>query len=229
MRGHPDLWLQIMLDGARSAPRQVPREPQTVRLQLMGIAPIVTAWAQAGYQSFAEVTPADITTAVQSQTGARRQFAETGLKSLFKILKGRKLVFTNPTRGMKTTAVGANRPLALDSAVIRGELNSPNPIIALAVALVAFHALTGKQIRQLRLTDIVDGRLILDDRDIPLAAPVRTRLAAWLDHRNLGQQRKPVPADQPTHRTPAGPDRTPRAVEAHHPASAVAARGPHPA
>jgi hypothetical protein len=34
------------------------------------------------------------------------------------------------------------------------------------------------------LTDIVDGRLILDGREIPLAAPVRTRLAAWLDHRN---------------------------------------------
>jgi len=52
------------------------------------------------------------------------------------------------------------------------------------VALVAFHALTGKQVRELLLTDIVDGRLRLDGRDIPLAAPVRTRLAAWLDYRN---------------------------------------------
>lgn len=34
------------------------------------------------------------------------------------------------------------------------------------------------------MTDIVDGRLHLDGRDIPLAAPVRTRLAAWLDRRN---------------------------------------------
>jgi hypothetical protein len=52
------------------------------------------------------------------------------------------------------------------------------------VALVAFHALTGKQVRELQLTDIVDGRLLLDGRDIPLAAPVRTRLTAWLDYRN---------------------------------------------
>ncbi|MDQ3157294.1 MAG: hypothetical protein M3Q98_11295 [Actinomycetota bacterium] len=57
-------------------------------------------------------------------------------------------------------------------------------MVALAVALVAFHALTGKQVRELRLTDIVDGRLILNGRDIPLAAPARTRLTAWLDHRN---------------------------------------------
>jgi hypothetical protein len=62
--------------------------------------------------------------------------------------------------------------------------NSPNPVVALAVALIAFHALTGKQIRELRLTDIVDGRLRIGNRDLPLAAPVRTRLAAWLDHRN---------------------------------------------
>src|SRR3546814_15620470 len=63
-------------------------------------------------------------------------------------------------------------------------MDSPNPDGALAVTLVAFHGLTGRQVREQQLTDIVDGRLHLDGRDIPLAAPVRTRLAAWLDHRN---------------------------------------------
>ena len=57
-------------------------------------------------------------------------------------------------------------------------------MVALAVALVAFHALTGQQVRDLQLTDIRDGHLVLADRDIPLARPVRTRLAAWLDRRN---------------------------------------------
>lgn len=184
MREHLELWLRVMVDGARTAPRQVPRDPQTVWLHIMGIAPIATAWTEAGYLSFVEVTPADIAAALESEQGARRHFTELGLKSLFKVLKGRKLVFASPTRGMKMTPVAGNLPLALDSAVIRDELNSPNPVIALAVALVAFHALTSKQIRELRLTDVVDGRLILDGRDIPLAAPVRTRLTAWLDHRN---------------------------------------------
>lgn len=78
-----------------------------------------------------------------------------------------------------------NRPEGpLDPALIRAKLDSPNPAVALAVALVAFHGLTGKQVRELRLTEIVDGRLHLDGRDIPLAAPVRSRLRAWLDHRN---------------------------------------------
>ena len=64
-------------------------------------------------------------------------------------------------------------PLPLDTTAIRQALDSPDPAVALAVALVAFHA----------LTDIVDGRLFLDSRDIPLAGPVKVRLAAWLDHR----------------------------------------------
>lgn len=53
----------------------------------------------------------------------------------------------------------------------------------MSVALVAFHALTSRQVRELLLTDIVDGRLHVDGRVIPLAEPVWPRLAAWLDHR----------------------------------------------
>jgi hypothetical protein len=77
---------------------------------------------------------------------------------------------------MKASPKGSTIPLAPDAAVIRGELNSPNPVVALSVALVAFHALTKKQLSELRLTDISDGHLVLGNRDIPLAGPVRT---AW--------------------------------------------------
>ena len=38
-------------------------------------------------------------------------------------------------------------------------------------------------VADLQLTDIVDGRLTLSGRVIPLAGPARVRLAAWLDHR----------------------------------------------
>jgi hypothetical protein len=183
MRQHLELWLQIMLGGSRHAPRQLPRDPATVEVHIRGIAPIVQAWAETGYQSFAELTHADVVAALPAKQ-TDRHFAELGLKSLFKVLKGRKLVFTNPTRGLKPTPVATNIPLAVDPALIRAELNSANPATALAVALVAFHALSLNQLRHLLLTDIVDGRLRVGKRDIPLAAPARTRLAAWLDHRN---------------------------------------------
>lgn len=186
MERHLRLWLQVMLGGSRHSPRQVPRDPATVELHIRGLAPVVQAWAEAGHQSFAEITKDDILTALAAlpRGTSHRHFAENGLKSLFKILKGRRLVFADPMRGIALTPVATNIPLPLDTALIRAELNNPNPAVALAVALVAFHALTGKQVRELRLTDIVDGRLRVGSRDIPLGAPVRTRLAAWLDHRN---------------------------------------------
>lgn len=184
MRLHLELWLQIMLGGSRQAPRQFPRDPATVELQIRGLAPVIQAWAEAGRQSFAEITQDDIVTALEPLPDTGRHFAENGLKSLFKILKGRRLVFTNPMKGLPVRPVATTIPLPLDTAVIRDGLDSQNPAVALAVALVAFHALSGKQVRELQLTDIVDGRLLLGERDIPLAAPVQTRLAAWLDYRS---------------------------------------------
>mgnify|MGYP001088851526 CR=1 FL=1 len=186
MREHLRLWLQIMLGGSRQAPRQIPRDPATVRLHILGLAPVVQTWAQAGRHSFAQITEDDVRDALAKlpEHSTRRHHAESGLKSLFKILKGRRLVFTNPMKSLPPTPVATNIPLPLDPALIRAELNSPQPVVALAVALVAFHALTGRQVRELLLTDIIDGRLHLAGRNIPLAAPVRTRLAAWLDHRN---------------------------------------------
>jgi len=183
MRTQLEVWLEVMLGGSSVAPRQRSRDPQTARLQIMGIAPIMRAWAAAGHESLAEITSDDVRVALLSQRGAHRNFAEGGLRSLFKVLKGRKLVFFNPTRGMPLTPVGHSVPLPLDTEAIRQALNSPDPAVALAVALVAFHALTSKELGQLKLTNIVDGRLNLGGRVIPLADPVRVRLAAWLDHR----------------------------------------------
>lgn len=164
----------------------------------MGIAPIIQTWADAGHQSLAEITSEQVRAALP-QNGARRNWAEYGLRSLFRVLKARKLIFANPTRGMRLTPVNATVPLPLDTQAIRDALNSPDPAVALAVALVAFHALTAKQLAGLKLTDVVDGRLGFDGRDIPLAGPVRVRLSAWLDHR----ARHGRAASTPTSSSPA--------------------------
>lgn len=177
-----ETWLQIMLEGSTTAPRRRPRDPATVRLHIMGIAPILHAWADAGHESLAEITTNDVLAALPP-SGARRNFADSGLRSLFAILKARKLVFVDPTRAVPSARVNATVPMPLDTGAIRDALDSPNRAVALAVALVAFHALSSKQLQQLKLTDIIDGRLHLDGRTIPLAGPVRVRLSAWLDYR----------------------------------------------
>jgi hypothetical protein len=134
MKAQLNVWLEVMLNGSHQAPRQRSRDPQTARIHIMGIAPIIAAWADAGHRSLAEITAAQVRAALPAG-GSRRNWAEYGLRSLLKVLKARKLIFANPTRGMRLTPVGATVPLPLDG------------------------------------------------RHIPLAGPVKVRLAAWLDHR----------------------------------------------
>ncbi|HEX2902417.1 MAG TPA: hypothetical protein VHO01_03080, partial [Jatrophihabitans sp.] len=75
MREHLELWLQVMLEGSRLAPRQVPRDPQTVRVQIMGLVTVVDAWVASGFQSFAQVTRSDIEHALQPLAPGRRHAA----------------------------------------------------------------------------------------------------------------------------------------------------------
>ena len=88
MKQQLEVWLQVMTKGATTAPRQRARDPQTVRVHLQGIAPIIQAWADAGHQSLAEITPEHVRQALPEK-GARRNLAEHGLRSLFKALKAR--------------------------------------------------------------------------------------------------------------------------------------------
>ena len=97
MREHLQLWLQIMLGGSRQAPRQLPREPETVEIQIQGLAPVVQAWVEAGRQSFAEISKDDIGRPRGPARGtSQRHFAENGLKSLFKT--SRAADSSSPTR-----------------------------------------------------------------------------------------------------------------------------------
>lgn len=176
------LWFDVMINGSTTSPRRKPRHRDTARLHIRALAPTVRVWAAQGHDSLASIERADIVAALPA-AGPRRHAADQGLRSLFGVLKGRKLVFVDPTRGVSYTGTNATVPLPLDAEAIRNALNSNDPAAALAVALVAFHALPSRHVRGLKLTDIIDGRLNLSGRVIPLAAPVLPRLAAWLDHR----------------------------------------------
>jgi len=177
------VWFDVMLNGSSRPPRRKPRDPETARLHIGAIAPTARHWAAAGIDSFAEIDR-DHILAVLPNGSARRHTLEQGLRSLFTVLKSQRLVFINPTRGLPATGTNATIPLPLDTDAIRTALTSTNPAAALAVALVAFHAIPSRHLRLIQLTDIVDARLNVAGRNIPLAPPVLPRLAAWLDQRN---------------------------------------------
>lgn len=106
------------------------------------------------------------------------------LRSTFKVLKGRKLVFTNPVAGIRVPAIERRQSLPAAPADTQQRLHSDDPAQAVLAALIAYHGLRPAELRALQLTDIRDGRIWLPDRTIPLADPARTRVTTWLDERN---------------------------------------------
>lgn len=175
-------WFSFLRDGSKTTPRAHPRSLGTVRHRIATTAPTLKAWSTAGHQSLREITREDIIDALDVAEDRRSKVLES-LRSLFRFLRARRLVFVNPTARMRSERVQPGQPMPVDLAQLRDAVNSSEPARAALAALVAFHALRSAQLRTLQLTDIRDGRIFLPDRIVVLAEPVRKRLAAWLSER----------------------------------------------
>ena len=133
--------------------------------------------------SLREITRHQVTAALPAG-GSPRALLGQALRSLFTVLKGRKMVFANPLSRIRTGRPDDNEPLPLDNlAILRQALGSDDPFRAALAALIGFHGLRSHELRGLYLTSIRDGRLHIGDRTILLAGPVRARVTAWLDYR----------------------------------------------
>lgn len=182
MRSEVELWFDVMRNGSPTPPRRRPRSEETIRVQLHWALPTLHAWAAGGHISLREISKDDVLDALPPSGNPRSQTGQ-GLKSLFRLLNARKVLFTDPTSRVKTGERAPTQPMPADVAALRTALNSPNPARAAVVALIAFHGVRAGQLQRLHLTDIRDGRLHLDGRVIVLAEPVRERLSIWLDER----------------------------------------------
>lgn len=182
MKDELHVWFHIMLHGSNTPPRRRPRDPHTIRAKLRWALPALHSWADAGLASLREVSRDDVLAALPS-SGAPRATMGGGLRSIFQILKARKVTFTDPTRGIRLDAIPSTQPLPLALDKLREALHSLDPLRAFVAALQAFHALEPRQLLHLQLTDVRDGRLRLNGRIIPLGQPVVERLTAFLDYR----------------------------------------------
>ena len=185
MTGELRTWFDVMKNGTRTPPRRRPRSAVSISLHMTWALPMLRQWAAAGHTSLREVTREHVLDTIPA-IGAERARALQGLRSIFGLLKQRKVVFLDPTTRIKVGELPASQPLPLDPeriAHVRGLLNADSPATALTVALIAFHGIRLGQLQRIKLTDIVDARISVDGRTFPLAAPVRERLATWLDHR----------------------------------------------
>jgi hypothetical protein len=191
MRVELRIWFDILRLGSTTPPRSRPRSDTTVRLRVRYAMPALRAWAADGHVSLREITRDHIQQALPDQ-GSDRSLVGQALRSLFRTLKARRMVFTNPTTHIHIGQPEARLPLPVPLTVLREALHADKPVRAVIAALIGFHALRNGQLRTLMLSDAHDGRLHLPDRTILLAPPARERLAAWLDHR---AQRWPATAN----------------------------------
>jgi integrase len=176
-------WFHVMLHGSPTPPRRPPRAETTIRVQLRWAMPALRSWTAAGHQSLREISREDVLAALPPSGNPRSTLGQ-GLRSIFTILKGKKVIFTNPIARVPTGRHETRYPLPARVAVLREALDSSSPARAVLAGLLAFHGLRTGELRGLQLTDTHDGRLHLDNRTIPLAGPVRVRVAAYLDYRN---------------------------------------------
>ena len=178
-------WVNVGTDhGRTNSPRRRPRSQTTIRLNIRWALPILRAWAASGHISLREISKEDIVDALPA-SGNPRSTAGQGLKSLFRVLKEHKVLFTDPTRRIKTGEHESRQPVPANLDTIRQALNSRNVAQAAVVALIAFHGLRPDHIRRLKVTDLRDGPLHVDGRVIVLAEPVLDRLHRWLDYRDM--------------------------------------------
>jgi hypothetical protein len=184
-------WFEVLRDGNSTPPRTRPRNPGTIRLKLRWALPALHAWAAAGHTTLREITREHVL-AVLPPSGTPRATAGQGLRSIFAVLKGKKLVFSNPTARIRTGSPESREPLPAALDKLREALACGDPLRAAVAALLAFCALEPRQLPRLLLTDVRDGQLHLPDRAVPLAAPVRDRICAWLNDR---QRRWPQTAN----------------------------------
>jgi hypothetical protein len=176
------VWFDVMVHGSTTPPRRRPRNPHTIMSNLRATVPALRRWAAAGHASLREITRADVLAALPAEATPRKLCGH-GMRSIFGVLKSRKLIFANPAVRLAHTCESPVAPPTVDLDVVRAALNSPDPVRAAVVALVAYHGLRSHELRNLQLTDIRDRHLHIDGRVIPLADPVRRRIGAWLDHR----------------------------------------------
>jgi hypothetical protein len=181
--------VQVWIQGLRGrGPRPGrPRRAATIQGYLRAVTPALADWS-ARYQSLRQVTTEDVTAQLEPLAGPTRKLTLAVLRSLFRTLKARRLVFTNPTAGL--AAPGEPPPVAvgLDSARragLLGQLDRPDQW--LIVLLAGVHALRPHQIRVLALdaVDLGAGTLGVAGRPRRLDGLTGQALGGWLERRRV--------------------------------------------
>lgn len=180
-------WVKVLRGTSKSHHRVT--DYATMRRYLVYLATPLADWTTR-YTTLRQVTKADVAAAVTAVKGPRAHERAVAVRSLFRALKHSKLVFADPTRGLRVTRQEL-LPTTLAPDRLAGLLEtSSNPATRLVLALVALHATSGTDLRNLVLSDVLLARRQLLIRRphgrhvVHLDDTTTALLHAWLRYRH---------------------------------------------
>ena len=183
IRAEVQTWTEVLRGRGPRAGR--PRKAATIQGYLRALEPALDDWS-ARYQSLRQVTSGDITDQLERLSGPTRRLVLAVMRSLFKTLKTQRVIFTNPTAGLKLHREPPPPALSLDPSRRAGLLEQLHrPDGRLVVLLAGVHALRPHQIRMLTLDDVdlAGGTLLVGGRSRRLDILTLEELRAWLELR----------------------------------------------
>lgn len=171
-------WGRLLRDGG---PRSRPRTESTVRTYLNVAADAAASWPHCDH--LREVTRDDVIAYLTTLRGRRRETATTALRGLFRWAKTYKLIFRNPTRGIRGVKVPDPIWPLLEPDAITASVTAATTVQArLCVVLAGVHAARPGQIRALHLDDVdlAGRRLTIAGHSRPLDDLTAQVLLDWL-------------------------------------------------
>lgn len=182
MRREISLWVGEL---SAASGRGRPHAATTITSYLRTVLPTVRSWAE-DHASLREVTSDEVGAWVAPLTGSARVGTLVALRSLFKVLKSRRVIFTDPARGVHPGRFPRQPVLGLDPKTRRRLLADTRRVDhRLVVLLAGVHALTRADIAALRLEDVDThrARLRTATRVLDLDELTWQHLRAWLNER----------------------------------------------
>jgi len=181
------VWLEV-LSGRQG--RTQPHADTTIAAYLRVVVPIVREWAE-GYASLREVSTEDVAARIEVLTGSARTGTAVALRSLFAVLKSRRMIFTDPARRVHPGRFPRRPVLGLDASarvdLLDGATRADHRLLLL---LAGVHALSRDEITGLRIDDVdlASRRLRVRGRWVPLDEATYQHLRAWTDQRRTRWQ-----------------------------------------
>jgi hypothetical protein len=184
IRAELDTWLGLRRNGGT---RRRPRSRRTIVRDISSIRSFL-ADVSGRYSTLRQVTRDDITTWLTGRPARSQPQDASTLRSLFGTLKAERLIFVNPTRGVRVSRRNPSVPAPLPVHLLTETATAAkgDPALRVTVALAGVHALLPGQIRHLRLDqiDLHGRRLDAGGLDHPLDEFTASAIGVYLGIRS---------------------------------------------